>query len=102
MPTAFTKKGPDNQDTPLNEISVDWEDWTEPQKTQDDGPGGAKLWGVGGLVAGYPRGLDFRVVHCPSPENYAHSQIEGENSMDKCDLLAEETRVIIYPDRQRR
>lgn len=41
-----------------------------------------------GFLAKTPRSLDFRVWHDPEDGDRAHCSVEGENSSDKCDILA--------------
>ncbi|MBI2940710.1 MAG: hypothetical protein HYY04_09770 [Chloroflexi bacterium] len=48
-------------------------------------------------MARHPRSLEFEVNHAPSEGNYAHTLIEGENTMVKCQLLAEGTTVVRRP-----
>ena len=57
------------------------------------------VWGVAELKAAKPRELGFSVKHNPSVGNYAHTLIEGDNNMDKCDLLAEASRIVVAPER---
>ena len=94
-PAAFiTNWRPDNQ------VSVDLARLTTPDETLKRGPQDVTHYGLGVLIAGYPRSLAFVVRHFPSPANYAHSLIEGGNSRKKCLLLAEHTKPIRYPGGQ--
>ena len=87
---AFKKNG-----KPDDEISVDLARLTTPQTVLRERPD----FGLGMIVAGYPRSIGFAVLHDPQPENIAHSLIKGENSKTRCRLLAEQTIVLINPRR---
>jgi len=41
-----------------------------------------------GFMAKTPRSLDLRVWHDPEDGDRSHCSVEGENSSDKCDILA--------------
>ena len=78
---------------PDNEISVDLARLTTTAETLASRPG----FGVGAIVARIPRQIGFEVIHDPLPVNAAHTLIRGQNSREKCRLLASETRVVIHP-----
>lgn len=79
---------------PDNEISVDLARLTTPEATLRGRPD----FGIGSILAGAARRLEFDVVHDPLEDNPAHTLIRGENSRLKCRLLAEET-IVIRPPR---
>ena len=85
---------------PDGEISVDLARLRSVEETLSGRP----TFGLGRLIAGFPRTLDFKVIHdpCPAtdPENYAHSLISGENTRAKCRLLATNTLVVVEPRRR--
>jgi hypothetical protein len=80
---------------PDNQISVDLAKLTTPEESVQRArrPGA----GLGFLRVGFARSLAFMVRHVPVAENFSHCQIEGQNSRQKCRLLAEATTVIIPP-----
>jgi hypothetical protein len=54
--------------------------------------------GIGLLVAGEVRRLGFSIRHAPDEQGGpAHCLIEGPNTRDLCEQLAERTRVIRWP-----
>lgn len=85
---AFKRAG-----QPENDISVDLARITTTAATLASRPN----FGIGMLKAIEARSLSFEVFHDPQPENHAHSLIRGDNSKEKCRLLAERTLVIILP-----
>ncbi len=84
---------------PDNSISVDLERLTDEETTASYRPGS----GVGRLITRVPRELGFDVFHAPlinrtdQPDNPAHCLIEGNNTKQKCRLLAEATEVARPP-----
>jgi hypothetical protein len=93
MPVAFYLNG-----KPDNEISVDLARLSSPRQTQGRAPK-PELFGIGILLAEFPRSLGFDVRHTPRRHNPAHAQIEGRNTMENCDLLARHTSVVLKPER---
>lgn len=92
LPIAFTSNV-----VPDDKISVDLARLTTEEQTLSGGRKPAEEYALGLIVAAHPRSLGFEVIHRPSPTNVAHSQIEGENTMTKCYLLAEGVRIIRRP-----
>lgn len=84
---------------PEGEISVDLARLTTPEESvrRARKPSG----GLGVLAARAPLDLGFAVRHDPLPENFSHTLIVGENTRQKCYLLAEATRILIQPDTSR-
>lgn len=78
---------------PDNEMSVDVARLTSTTQTLASRPN----FGIGAIAAHVPRRFGFEVIHDPLPDNAAHALIRGENSKEKCRLLAGETRVIVHP-----
>ena len=54
--------------------------------------------GVGVIVARIPRRLGLTVRHDPVEGNPAHAVIEGQTTRAQPRQLAEETRILKYPD----
>jgi hypothetical protein len=46
------------------------------------------------IAAKWPRSLDLEIVHIPELGNDAHCEIRGENTQDKCNQLAERSRLV--------
>jgi hypothetical protein len=80
---------------PASTFSVDIARLTTPETSVGLGPAGS---GVGILVAGVPMGLGFSVTHSPEMGNDAHANVTGDNTKQKCRLLAEATNIHIEPD----
>jgi hypothetical protein len=47
-------------------------------------------FGVGSMLAGFPRSLGSTVRHAPLEGNHAHALVEGRNTDELCYRLAEE------------
>ena len=82
----------DRRKKPLNKISVDLARFSTPEETRARDDRGFR---VAAVRAGAVRDLEFSVRHDPMPENFAHSLIEGENTMEKCLELATATVVVL-------
>lgn len=80
---------------PNNEISVDLARLTS---VADCRLRGGPSFGIGSLLTRLPRSLGFTVRHDPLPDNYAHVLAEGENTKEKCRVLAEGTTLILHPE----
>jgi hypothetical protein len=79
---------------PDREISVNLAYLTTIDKTLQDRP----LFGVGSLIARYPREIELEVVHDPVyPDNEAHSLIKGACTKEHCSRLAKATSVLKNP-----
>lgn len=91
--SAFTKPRTSDPDP---EISVDLARETTPEKCLEAGlPTRFKL---GILRVGTVRELGFTVRRDPTPDNPAHCLIEGVQTDDDCDRLAESTTIYIPPN----
>jgi len=90
--SAAFKRGKD----PDPEVSVDLAKLTTPGEClrRADRP----EQGVGVLVAAFPRSIGLTVRHDPVEGNPAHSVIEGQTTREQPRLLAEQTRIVKYPD----
>lgn len=78
---------------PDKEISVNLAYLTTIDKTLKDRP----TFGVGSLIARYPREIGLEVVHDPKPpDNVAHSLIKGASNKE-CSELAKNTRILKRP-----
>ena len=78
---------------PDKEISVNLAYLTTIDKTLKD----RSNFGVGSLIARYPREIGLEVVHDPQyPENEAHSLIKGA-SKKECSELARNTKILKRP-----
>ncbi len=76
---------------PDKEISVDLAHLTTLEKTVQHRPN----FGVGSLIARYPRGIGLEVVHDPLyPDNEAHSLIKGASNNAHCSQLAKNTKIL--------
>lgn len=82
---------------PDDEISVDLARLTTPERSIE--PIKGRGFGLGALVAGYPRSLGFAVRHDPLPTNHAHSLIAGPSTRQTCRHLADNTRHLAEPTR---
>jgi hypothetical protein len=71
---------------PAHKFSVDCAKLTTPAECLSRAPNPS--FRLVGLLAETPRGLGFTVWHEPELGNDAHCNVEGENSPEKCDLLA--------------
>ncbi len=81
---------------PDKEISVNLAYLTTIDKTLQDRP----TFGVGSLIARYPREIELEVVHYPLyPDNEAHALIKGANKT-QCSELAKETKILRRPKSQ--
>lgn len=81
-------------------ISVDLARLTTPEETRWRARNPA-VAGVGELLASVPLGLGFTVRHAPVEDNPAHCLVEGPTTKDLCQLLADQTRIIIAPPENR-
>lgn len=80
---------------PDNELSVDLAKMISPKESLRRA-GVPHFWVIE-LRAAEPRRLGFTVRHDPVVGNDAHALIEGENSMEKCERLAEAARPCYPP-----
>ena len=80
---------------PDDEISVDLARLTTPERSL--APVAGRGFGLGALVAGYPRSLGLAVRHDPLPENPSHALIVGRSDRATCRLLADQTRIVVSP-----
>lgn len=87
---AFKHRG-----KPDREISVDLARRTTMAETLDRAP--HRGFGLGLLMAASARQIGFDVRYDPQPDNGAHCLIVGENTKQRCRLLAEATVVCIVP-----
>jgi hypothetical protein len=87
---AFKRRG-----KPEIEISVDLARRTTVVETLARAP--HRGFGLGVLRAASVRQIGFAVRHDPQPDNGAHCLIVGENTKQRCRLLAEATVVRIAP-----
>jgi hypothetical protein len=55
-------------------------------------------FGLGVLIAAVPRRMGLTVRHAPVDGNWAHSVIEGQTDRQQPRLLAQQTRLIKWPD----
>jgi hypothetical protein len=79
---------------PDKEISVNLAYLTTIDKTLQDRP----TFGVGSLIARYPREIELEVVHDPIyPDNKAHSLIKGACTNEHCARLAKATIILKKP-----
>jgi len=79
---------------PDKEISVNLAYLTTIDKTLENKP----TFGVGSLIARYPREIELEVVHDPLyPENKAHSLIKGAHTNEHCSRLAKATNILKEP-----
>ena len=79
---------------PDKEISVNLAYLTTIDKTLQDRP----TFGIGSLIARYPREIELEVVHDPIyPDNKAHSLIKGAHTNEHCSRLAKATSIIKKP-----
>ncbi len=85
---------------PEPSISVDLAHLTTPEETRQRARNPA-VAGVGELFASVPLALGLTVRHAPVADNPAHCLIEGRTSKDLCQLLADQTRIIIAPPENR-
>lgn len=81
----------------LKSLSVDWSDYTTPEKACVDRYG-TKFY-LGALYARVPRRHGLEVIYTPNEENPAHSEIMGQKLIDSPlligDILAENCKPII-------
>lgn len=82
---------------PDPEVSVDLARLTTPDETLRRAD--RLHFGIGVLTASVPRSLGLTVRHDPVDGNPAHSVIEGQTTRQQPRLLAEQTRILKYPDR---
>lgn len=75
---------------PDKEISVNLAYLSTIEKTLENRPN----FGVGSLIARYPREIGLEVVHDPLPDNEAHSLIKGATTKKQCSDLADNTKVL--------
>ena len=77
---------------PDHQMSVDLVRLTTLAAFQARGKNPDYKYGVGILLAGFPRqpDLGFDVVHAPEEANAAHALIIGQNTLAKCKQLADE------------
>ena len=96
---AYKRRGK----VPDNEVSVDLARLTTPVESLRRAPNSG--FALGFLLAAAPRRMGFEVRHdpCPpqEPDNLAHSPIAGENTPERCILLAEATTLVVPPPRGR-
>jgi hypothetical protein len=79
---------------PDKEISVNLAYLTTIEKTLENRP----AFGVGSLLARYPRDIGLEVVHDPVyPDNEAHSLIKGACTNEHCSRLAKATSILKKP-----
>jgi hypothetical protein len=78
---------------PDREPSVYLARLTTVEQCMSDRPG----CGVGELRAQVPVDLGFQVLHAPVEGNFAHAVLRGENTREKCAILAEATIVRQLP-----
>lgn len=81
---------------PDEPISVDLRRLTTPEESAARArrPGA----GIGALLADAAFELGFTAEHSPTEDNYAHCDLLGQNTLEKCKRLAERTTVLIYPE----
>jgi hypothetical protein len=80
---------------PDDEISVDLGRLTTPECSLE--PVKGRGFGLGALLAGFPRSLGLAVRHDPLPTNRAHALIVGTTTRQTCRLLADQTRLVVTP-----
>lgn len=85
-------------DEPQQNLSVDLAKLTTPQECRSRA--GKPGFGVGELSVAYVRSeeIGFEVFHKPENDNWAHCELSGENTLIKCQLLAEHLAVCLVPD----
>lgn len=84
------------QGEPDPSVSVDLARLTAPDATRLRVPR-PEHFGVGEIAASVPRQLGLTVRHDPTPENPAHSLIEGATTRAISQTLADHTIIVIMP-----
>lgn len=81
----------DRRHKPLHRFSVDLAKLTSREACIARGGPGFRLIA---FLASAVRAIGFRVWHEPEPDNYAHCNVEGENSNDICSQLASQSWLV--------